>query len=87
MSKKINKWVAISIILAILLVSLLVYIGVKGYRAAKENEKNEIFLQGTQYGYQSAVTQLMQSGVNCTPVNVYIQNETMQFIDVSCLST
>jgi len=87
MNKKINKWVLICIILAVLLVSLLVYTGIKSYKEARENEKNEIFLQGAQYGYQSAVANLMQSGVNCTPVNVYIQNETMQFIDVSCLST
>jgi flagellar basal body-associated protein FliL len=86
MSKKINKWVLICIILAVLLVSLLVYIGIKSYKEARENEKNEIFLQGAQYGYQSAVANLMQSGVNCTPVNVYIQNETMQFVDVSCLN-
>ena len=86
MNKQINKWVLISIILAVLLVSLLVYIGVKSYKTARESEKNEIFLQGAQYGYQSAVAQLMQSGVDCKPVDVYIQNETMQFVDVSCLS-
>lgn len=82
MSKKISKWVLISIILAVLLISLLVYTGVKSYKTLRESERNEIFLQG----YQSAVVQLMQSGANCTPVNVYIQNETMQFVDVSCLS-
>ena len=76
----------ISIILAVLLLSCLVYIGVTKYKTARETEKNDIYLQGAQYGYQSAVAQLMQSGVNCTPVNVYIQNKTMQFVDVSCLS-
>jgi len=86
MSKKINKWVLISIILAVLLISLLVYIGVKSYKFAKESEKNDIFLQGAQYGYQNAVANLMQSGADCKPVDVYIQNETMQFIDASCLS-
>jgi len=83
MNKKINKWVLISIILAVLLVSLLVYIGVRNYKEARENERNEIFSQGVQY----AVAQIMQSGADCQPVDVYIQNETMQFIDVSCLST
>lgn len=83
---KINKLVMISIILAVLLVSCLVYIGVKSYKDSKESEKNDIFLQGAQYGYQSAVAQLMQSGADCKPVDVYIQNETMQFIDASCTS-
>ena len=87
MSKKINKWVLISIILAVLLVSLLVYFGVKSYKESRENEKNEIFLQGAQYGYQNAVANLMESGADCQTVDVYVQNETMQFIDVSCLST
>ena len=87
MNKPINKWVLISIILAVLLIGSLVYIGVKGYKTAKENERNEIFLQGAQYGYQSAVAQVMQSGEDCKPVDVYIQNETMQFVDVSCLNT
>ena len=84
--KKLNKWVLISIILAVLLLSSLVYIGVKNYKTAKEKERSEIFLQGAQYGAQSAVLQLIQSGADCKPVDVYIQNETMQFIDVSCLS-
>ena len=76
----------ISIILGILLLSCLVWIGIRSYKEAKAERENEIFSQGALYGYQSAVAQLMNSGENCQPVNVYIENQTMQFVDVSCVS-
>lgn len=74
------------IILAVLIIGCLVYFGVRGYDRFRENEKNTIFLQGAQYGYQGAVAQLMDAGADCKPVDVYIQNKTMQFIDASCPS-
>ena len=77
----------ISIILAVLLLSCLVYFGVKSYKESRENEKNEIYMQGAQYGYESAIKEVMDSGADCQPVDVYFQNETMQFVDVSCLNT
>jgi len=82
--KKISLWMIASIILAILFICSIVYISAGKYRRAKDAEKNEIFQQGAQYGYQSAVAQLVQSAEDCNPVDVRFENKTFSLIDVSC---
>ena len=82
--KKINLWAIIAFVLGILLLSVVVYISVSKYKQSREAEKAVIFQQGAQYGYQTAVVQMMQNAEGCKPVNVSLQNRTMQMMDVSC---
>ena len=86
MFNKSLNWKLVAIVLAVLFVGAVVYIAVGNYKAAKEAEKNEIFKQGAQFGYQSAVEQLMQNAAGCKPVDVFQGNVTMQLVDVLCLS-
>jgi hypothetical protein len=82
--KKINIWV-FAVVLAILLLCCVVYIGITSYRQARNEALAESFRSGAQYGYESAVKQIMQSALNCQQMSVYAGNVTMQLIDASCL--
>lgn len=80
---KVNKWVVIASILAILLLCSVTYICVSKYKSSKEAERVSLL----QSGYETAVLQLMDSASSCQLASVHAGNVTMQLIDVSCLKT
>lgn len=84
MKEKINFWVIVSLILAILLVSVITYICITKYKEAKESEKQDIFNLGAQYGYESAVLEIMQKAGNCEKVSLFAGNETIELANVAC---
>lgn len=83
--KKVNIWIFAVIILAILLLCSITYVCVTNCKQAKDDVLAGSFQNGVQYGYESAVNQIMESASNCQQAEVYFGNETMQLIDVSCL--
>ena len=80
-----HKWAKVSMVLGILLLIVLVYLGVRFYNDNKLAKEQEMFTQGAQYGYQTAVSDLMMNAKDCKPVDVYVQNTTMQLVDMSCV--
>jgi hypothetical protein len=71
----------IIILLVILLALALIYIAFKSY-----NEKqSEIFQQGTQYGYEQAVLEMMQELSTCDQVPLFANNQTINAVAVECL--
>ncbi len=83
--KKVSIWVFAVVILAILLLCCVVYICVAKYKQERNDALFSSFQSGAQYGYESAVKQIMQSASNCQKTNVYVGNVTIQLIDVSCV--
>ena len=84
--RKTNKWMVAAFIIGILFLSCVVYISVSKYKQARDAEKAEVFDRGVWYGYQVAVEQLVKNSEGCNPVSVTLYNETVQFIDIECLS-
>ncbi len=84
--QKINPWAVAVIILLILLACCVTYICVTKYKQYRANELEEMYRKGALEGYTFAVSQLMESGETCEPVDVFIENKTMQFIAVDCLN-
>ncbi len=73
------------IILAIFLVLAVGYISIDKYIDARQKEQISIYQQGMQAGYKQAIVQLVQQASTCQQVPVYIENQTINMIAVSCL--
>lgn len=71
------------IVITILLVVSVCYIGVVKYKSSRESRDTALL----QYGYQSAILQIMQQANGCKEFSVYAQNQTINLIDTSCLKT
>ncbi len=86
---KFNKEKIALIVVAVLLVAAIGYIGYTKYQDRKDLRERAVFEQGALYGYQSAITQLIQTADGCKPVSVYMnqtgENLNMSLIDVACL--
>ncbi len=83
--QKINMLAIAVIVLAVLLICSVAYICVMKYKQFRNSELNEIYKKGALEGYTFAISQMMESGAKCEPVDVFIENKTMQFIAVDCL--
>jgi len=84
--KKVNVWILLTCVLAILLIAGVVYVCAVKYKEARTTEKIAILQAGIQAGYEQAVLQLMDEAAKCRPFSVHSGNESMQLIDVSCLN-
>lgn len=82
------------IVVVILLIGVVSYMGYGKYNSMVNARAYANFQQGAQYGYTTAINQLIVSAQNCKPVSVYSNqsgsnqsgnNISMQLIDVSCL--
>ena len=68
-------------VLLVLLVLASVYIVVLKYR----ERQAVVFQQGMNYGYEQAITQLMQRAQTCQQVTINLGNQTLDMIAVDCL--
>jgi len=81
MKEPITKQKIIICILSILLVIALIYILFNSYQNAKLN----ILKQGVQFGYEQAVSQLLEQSETCQPISIQFQNKTKALISLDCL--
>jgi hypothetical protein len=72
-------------VLAVLFLSCLTYICVSKYKESRDIAINKAFTDGAKYGYQSAVEQLIQNAEGCKPVDVFVENKSLQLVDASCI--
>jgi len=80
---KLNKERIALIIAIILLIASVCYIGVVKYKSARDSRDTAVL----QYGYQSAIMQIIKQAEECKEFSVYAQNESVNLIDTSCLKT
>ena len=71
----------IIMVLLVLLVLASVYIVVLKYR----ERQTIVFQQGISFGYEQAITQLMQQAQTCQQVTINLGNQTLDMIAVDCL--
>ncbi|MGY4884079.1 MAG: hypothetical protein ACP5NZ_00690 [Nanobdellota archaeon] len=76
------------LIIAFVIVVLLVagYFGYKAYKSARNERDFKLLEQGFNYGYTSAVIQIMNVSDSCQPFPVYVGNESRVLISVNCLN-
>ena len=75
----------VMIVLVVLLVLALGYIGYDKYNVWKQNRDLSNFQIGAQYGYEQAITQLVQQVQTCQQVPILYNNQTINIIAVECL--
>ncbi len=85
-SKRVNKWIVVSTVLAIILLCIITYTAVLKYKQMRNSEIAQSFQDGMQYGYRTAVSQLIDSAESCQPVDIFLDNETVKLISVDCVS-
>ncbi len=85
MKSKINRQKAAIIFMGILLILALAYIGLDAYQESRQQEQLSIFQQGAQFGFEQAVTQIVQQASACQSVPLYVENTTINVIAVECL--
>ena len=71
--------------LAVLLLVAFSYIAVTKYTDYKQQEQLDIFQQGAQFGYEQAVTQLVQEAIKCNQVPITFNDQTINVVAVECL--
>jgi len=76
-----DKQNLIIVILAVLLVTAVGYIAVTKY----QERQIGVFQKGLQAGYEQAVIQLVQQATTCQPVQLRVENKTVDMIAVGCL--
>lgn len=52
---------------------------------ARLKREMEIYNNGTSYGYQAAIVEVMQGVSTCQPLSVHAQNTTLTLIAAECL--
>ncbi|MCK4650451.1 hypothetical protein KAT36_04445 [Candidatus Pacearchaeota archaeon] len=73
-------------ILVGLLIFAVGYIVVDRYFEIKSARELSVFQEGVDYGYKSAVLQIIQEvSSSCESVSVFVDNQTVNIIDVECL--
>lgn len=83
---KMDKKKIVVVVLAALLIGAFGYFGIGKYNDGMQEKEIEIFQQGAQYGFESAVVQAVQLAVTCEKVPFRIENQTIDMIAVDCLS-
>ena len=68
-------------VLLVLLMLASVYIVIFKYR----ERQIIVFQQGMNYGYEQAITKLMQRAQTCQQVTINLGNQTLDMIAVDCL--
>ena len=86
LKEKINKGKLTIAVLLVLLVIVIGYIGIDKYQQAEQQKQISIFEQGAQYGYEQAITQIIQQVSNCQQVPLYYGNQTINIVAVECIN-
>ena len=81
-----NIWMIISFVLAIILLSVIVYAVVSNIKEAKVEKERELIQLGAQQGYEFAVSQIIEQASTCEPVSLFKDNLKMQLVDIECVS-
>ncbi len=72
-------------VLAVLLVLSLSYTGYGVYKNVKSKQQLGLVQAGAQYGFESAVVEIMQQAATCQAVPLTANNVTLNLIAVECL--
>ena len=74
-------------VLIVVLVIALGYISFEKWKDKKSEQEINIFKQGTQYGYEQAVLDMMQRATTCQPVRLFAEggNVSIDMIATECL--
>lgn len=82
--KKILK-ISIIVLVALLLLAG-GFFGFKAYKSWRFEKDAGIFEEGFNYGYTSAIVQVMNISYTCQPFPVYVGNQTRELIAIDCLN-
>jgi len=72
-------------VLAVLLIIAVSYIGYSTYLNFKAQRDQNLFIQGAQEGFTTAVGQIFQVAGTCQQVPLTFENATLNLIAVECL--
>ncbi|MAF36455.1 hypothetical protein CL622_05055 [archaeon] len=72
--------------LVVILIVVIGYVSTEKYQQSQERDKVDVFQQGAQYGYEQAIVQLVQQVQTCQQVPIFIQNQSVNIINVDCLA-
>ncbi|MEK6935186.1 MAG: hypothetical protein AABW67_00190 [Nanoarchaeota archaeon] len=75
----------IIISLIVLLIIVIGYVIFDKYNERKQQEELSIFQQGAQYGYEQAITTLIQQAQTCQEVPIWAGNVSIEVISTKCL--
>lgn len=86
---KLKKEKLIILILGICLLVSIIYITTSSYNTAQQNKITSAFTQGATQGYNQglndAVVKIYQETDTCTPVPIFVGEDSKSIIDVACL--
>jgi hypothetical protein len=74
------------IAVSVALVICVAYIVFTEYQKVLDGQQLAAYQQGAQFGYQQAISQLLEQVSTCQQVSVTLENQTVQVINVACLS-
>lgn len=72
--------------LIILIIGLLGYVGYIEYTDYMVEYDNKIMEQGVQFGYEQTILQIIEKSLTCEPVSLIVNNETINLINIECLT-
>lgn len=82
-----KKTNVIILVLSIALVVAVGYIAISFYQNVKIQREQNLYIQGAQEGFKTAIGQIMQNAATCMEVPLTYENVTIRLIAVDCLKT
>ena len=76
------------VIILVLSIALLVaigYIGLSVYQNVKAQKEQNLYIQGAQEGFKTAIGQIIQTAATCQQVPLTFENTTVNMIAVECI--
>ena len=73
------------LVLSVLLLVAVGYIGLSVYQNVKAQRDQNLFIQGAQEGFKTAVGQIIQNVAKCQQVPLTFENTTVNIVAVDCL--
>lgn len=81
-----NKSLMIGLtVLIVLILAVGAYFLFKELKESKSEKEMNIFQQGFNYGYTSAVIQIINISDGCQPFPIYLGNESRTLVSMDCL--
>jgi hypothetical protein len=71
----------------LIIVILIIVLAFLGIRSLYNQQISKAQTEGYDVGVTNSVVSMIQQSRNCQPLNLYIGNQTYQFIETSCLNT
>ena len=78
-------WMIFLIILLGLLFLVAVYFAIQAYKTPNASNDLAIFQEGFNYGYEQAITQIINLSTQCRPFPVFVRENSVDLIAVNCL--